>query len=249
MQVNKMWIDKKSPIPAYYQLKKILLKQIQEGEFPLGSMIPSERDLSQTYGISRMTVRQALSQLVSDGLLYREKGRGTFVSPVKLEQKNIMSFSNTVRAKGLMPSARVLYFEKEEATEELCERMGLSNGEKVYHLKRLRLADDMPVAVEEDFIPERYCPGLEHWDLKSSLHRMIKNEYGHNVRYVDHVIEATKPNRDEKEMLQITVATPILKLVCEYYTEDDRKIIFEKSIYRSDEYKYNLRVFVSNEEY
>ncbi len=244
-----MWIDKKSPIPAYYQLKKILLKQIEEGEFTPGSMIPSERDLSQAYSISRMTVRQALSQLVAEGLLHREKGRGTFVSPVKLEQKNIMSFSNTVRAKGLTPSARVLYFEKEEATEELRERLGLSAGEKVYHLKRLRLADDLPVAVEEDFIPERYCPGLEHWDLKSSLHRMIKYEYGHNVRYVDHVIEATKPGREEKELLQITAATPILKLICEYYTEDDMKLFYERSIYRSDEYKYNLRVYVSNEEY
>ena len=93
-----MWIDKKSPIPAYYQLKKILLKKIEEGQFTVGSMIPSERDLSQTYGISRMTVRQALSQLVADGLLHREKGRGTFVSPVKLVLINIMSFSNTVRA-------------------------------------------------------------------------------------------------------------------------------------------------------
>jgi GntR family transcriptional regulator len=244
-----MWIDKKSPIPAYYQLKKILLKQIEEGEFPAGSMIPSERDLSQTYGISRMTVRQALSQLVTDGLLHREKGRGTFVSPVKLEQKNIMSFSNTVRAKGMIPSANVLFFEKEEASDELCDILGLNAGEKVYHLKRLRFADDMPVAVEEDFIPERYCPGLEHWDLKSSLHRMIRNEYGFNMRYVDHLIEATKPGREEREMLQITAATPILRLVCQYYAEDDRKIIYEKSFYRSDEYKYNLRVFVSNEEY
>ncbi len=92
-----MHIDKKSPIPVYYQLMNIIMEKIKSGEYSVGSLIPSERDLSELLGISRMSVRQALHHLVNEGLLTREKGKGTFVTKMKFEQRNIMSFSEQFR--------------------------------------------------------------------------------------------------------------------------------------------------------
>lgn len=240
-----MYLNKKSPIPVYYQLKNLILKKIQNGEFPEGSLIPSERDLGENFNISRMTVRQALNQLVAEGVLYREKGKGTFVSKGKIEQRNIMSFSEIVKRKGLVPTTEVLHFIKQEADEDIKEILGLGNSEMVYVIKRLRLAGNIPVGIEEDFIPEKYCPNLEKFDLTGSLYKLINEEYGYAITYVDNVIEAAKPFKEEKSLLNISVNVPVLKITGINFTESDLKLFYERSVYRSDEYKYNVRVYVN----
>lgn len=240
-----MFVDKKSPIPAYYQLKNIILKKIQNGEYPAGSLIPSERDLGENFSISRMTVRQALNQLVMEGVLTREKGRGTFVSRSKIEQKNIMSFSETVRLKGLTPNTRVLHFSLQEAAEDVREALDLKPGEKVYLLGRLRLAGDDPVGIEEDVIPEKYCPRLEKFDLSNSLYRLFKDEYSYAIANVDSVVEAARPSKEERELLQISQSIPVLRMTSVNYTDTGIKLFYERSSYRSDEYKCSMRIYVN----
>ncbi|AUS97885.1 GntR family transcriptional regulator [Clostridium thermosuccinogenes] len=238
-----MYIDKKSPIPAYYQLKKILLEKIKSGEYAAGSLIPSERELCETLGISRMTVRQALNQLVSEGILYREKGRGTFVSKAKLEQRNLMSFSEMAREKGLEPITKVLHFSMGNIIQDICDVLDLGENETVYHIKRLRLVGSVPVGIEESYIPQKYCPGLDRYDLTTSLYRLMKDEYQHAISYADNVIEAAKATKEEKELLEITESKPVLKIVSVNFTESGLKLLYERSVYRSDEYKYSVRVY------
>jgi len=238
-----MYIDKKSPIPAYYQLKKILLEKIKSGEYAAGSLIPSERELCETLGISRMTVRQALNQLVSEGILYREKGRGTFVSKAKLEQRNLMSFSEMAREKGLEPITKVLHFSMGNTIQDICDVLDLGENETVYHIKRLRLVGSVPVGIEESYIPQKYCPGLDRYDLTTSLYRLMKDEYQHVISYADNVIEAAKATKEEKELLEITESKPVLKIVSVNFTESGLKLLYERSVYRSDEYKYSVRVY------
>jgi len=199
-----MYIDKKSPIPVYYQLKNIILKKIKAGEFTAGGLIPSERDLGESLNISRMTVRQALNQLVSEGVLYREEGKGTFVSKEKIVQRNIMSFSDTVHNKGLVPSTVVLHFEKISDRLDIKNLLDLREDDYLYNIKRLRLANELPSAIEEVFLPERYCPHLETYDLKSSLYKLLKDEYSLEISYMDNTIEAAKPVKDEKKLLGLT---------------------------------------------
>lgn len=242
-----MYINKKSPIPAYYQLKSIILSKIESGEYGSGNPIPSERDLSETMNISRMTVRQALNQLVSEGVLYREKGKGTFVSRQKFEQRNIMSFSDVVRKKGLVPSTRVLEFKKVEPEYEIGQILELKSGEMVYDVKRLRMAGNMPIAIEEVFIPEKYCPNMEKYDLTSSLYKLIKTEYSHTIAYVDNVIESSKAGREEKELLEIGAGISVLRVTATYFLETGLKLIYERSVYRSDEYKYSVRIYVNKQ--
>lgn len=239
-----MHIDKKSPIPVYYQLKNILLKKIQNGEYTADSLIPSERDLGESLNISRMTVRQALNQLVSEGVLYREKGKGTFVSRSKIEQRNIMSFSDIVLKKGLIPTTRILCFNKEQVDDETAAILGLKPEENVFVIKRLRLASGTPVGIEEAFIPEKHCPGLDNYDLTSSLYKLIKEEYSYPIRYVDNVIEASRASKEEITQLCITKNVPVLKVNSVNYTDSDLKLFYERSVYRSDEYKYSVLVYV-----
>ena len=242
-----MYIDKKSPIPVYYQLKNIILKKIKDGEFTEGNLIPSERDLGEELGISRMTVRQALNQLVNEGVLYREKGRGTFVSKSKIVQRNIMSFSDTVRNKGLVPSTVILHFEKISDRSDINSILNLKEDEELYNIKRLRLANDIPIAIEEVFIPERYCPELEAFDLKSSLYKLLKEEYSLTISYIDNVIEAAKAAKEEKKLLNLSDATPVLRITNTSHNEDGIKLFYEKDVYRADEYTYNVRIYMNME--
>jgi len=242
-----MYIDKKSPIPVYYQLKNIILKKIKDGEFTEGSLIPSERDLGEELNISRMTVRQALNQLVTEGVLYREKGRGTFVAKSKIVQRNIMSFSDTVRNKGLVPSTVILHYEKISDRNDINTILDLKEDDKLYNIKRLRLANDVPIAIEEVFIPERYCPRLEAFDLKSSLYKLLKEEYSFSISYIDNVIEAVKPTKEEKKLLDLPDATPVLRITNTSHNDDGTRLFYEKDVYRSDEYTYNVRIYMNRE--
>lgn len=238
-----MYINKKSPIPAYYQLKNIIMEKINSGEYAENSLIPSERELSDSSGISRMTVRQALTQLVQEGTLYRERGKGTFVAKSKIAQKNISSFSQTVRNKGMQPKTEVLKLEKIKAPENIKKMLELEDNDLVYNLKRLRFANDVPVAIEENFIPEKYCPQLDAQDLTGSLYRVLTEEYSHKIDFLENVIEAGKASVEDRELLKIASDTPVLKVSAVVHTASDLKLFYENSKYRSDEYKYNVLVY------
>lgn len=247
IEVNPMVLNKNSTIPVYYQLKEIIHKKIQNGEYVEGGIIPSEREFAKDFGISRMTVRQALNQMVSEGTLVREKGRGTFVAKHKIQQKNISSFSETVRAKGMVPSTKVLYFKKESSGEDVSNILNLSVGEQVYVIKRLRFANEIPVGLEQVFIPVHYCPDLESHQLEASLYQLINEKYGISIDYMDNTIEASVTAADERRLLNISTSTPVLRITGVSYISDGRKFSYERDIYRADQYSYNARIFLNRE--
>src|SRR6476659_66204 len=113
------------PLPRYYQLKEIIRERIVTGEWEPGSLIPSERELCERYGISRMTARQAITELVNEGLFYREQGKGTFVSRHKITQQliNLTSFSEDMKARGQRPGSKVVAAQMVPADEALAERL------------------------------------------------------------------------------------------------------------------------------
>ncbi len=242
-----MILNKNSSIPVYHQLKEIIHKRIQSGEYVEGGIIPSERDFAKDFGISRMTVRQALNQMVAEGSLVREKGRGTFVAKHKIQQKNISSFSETVRAKGMVPSTRVLHFKKENAGDEISSILNVSKDEQVYVVKRLRLANEIPVGLEQVYIPVSLCPDLESHQLEASLYQLIDEKYGISIHYMDNIIEASVTTSDERKLLNISTSTPVLRITGVSFTSDGRKFSYERDIYRADQYSYNVRIFLNRE--
>ncbi len=149
-------LDKDVPIPLYFQLEKLILEEIDNGNYPVGSMIPTEMELSQMFGISRTTVRQAISDLVREEHLYRIKSKGTFVAHPKLVQgfiQSIQSFDDDVRSTGRTPSTEVLDLKLVELEPEVAQLMELPAGTKAIYLYRKRFADDEPIVRVETYLP------------------------------------------------------------------------------------------------
>src|SRR3984893_3387436 len=148
-------LERSNPLPLYYQLKEVLKQQIQAGHLAPHTAIPSEPELVAQYHVSRATVRQALTELVHEGLLYRQHGRGTFVCEPRVQQNisELTSFSEDLRRQGKRPGGLLLVSERVRGSLTVREQLRLTEEEQVVRLERLRTADDVPTAYEIDYLP------------------------------------------------------------------------------------------------
>ncbi len=227
-------------MPVYVTFKDIIRSQIESGELAPGDKLPSERALAAAHDLARMTVRQALTELVTAGLLYREQGRGTFVSASRMQQRNISSFTETVKLRGLSPETKVSAFCVCEPPTAAADALGAKAD--VYRAVRIRLADGTPVAVEEIFIPTHICPGLRRSDLLGSLYSLMTDVYGHKIASADSSMTADLPGPRLQEDLCITRQTPVLKVNSLYYSSSGITLYYERAAYRTDMYEYNIRI-------
>src|SRR6266487_2934102 len=173
------YLDKNSHEPLYRQLAKLLISQIHSGDYKAGNRLPSERDLSEAYKISRITARQAIDLLFEDGLIFREQGRGTFVAEPRMRHlQGLTSFTEDMKARGFAPHSRVLTQEVLEPDGELQSTLRVAAGQSVLHLVRLRTADDRPLAIQASYINLALCLGLENEDFKDqSLFALLRSKY------------------------------------------------------------------------
>ncbi|MEU6997111.1 GntR family transcriptional regulator [Nonomuraea sp. NPDC046570] len=173
-------IDPDSPVPKYFQLREILLDLIDSDELSIGAAIPSERELCQRFGLSRMTVRQAVDHLVSEGRLHRVPGKGTFVARPKIELAlQLTSFTDDMRARGMTPGSRDLDRRIVRASAHLAKELGIQPGEEVHFIERLRTADGEPLSIERAHIPVSLAPDLADHDLSGrSLYQLLEARYG-----------------------------------------------------------------------
>ncbi len=171
-------IDKQSPIPIYHQLEEYIKQLIESGILKPDEAIPSEREYSEQYQISRMTVRQALNNLVNDGYLYRQKGRGTFVNKQKVEQKlqGLTSFTEDMKERGMVPSSRLISFEIIPAEPQLARKLDIKENTPVYEIKRVRMADNLPMALETTCLPANLVKGLTEEIINKSLYQHIEEK-------------------------------------------------------------------------
>ncbi|MEI4789406.1 GntR family transcriptional regulator [Bacillus sp. FJAT-53060] len=234
-----MFIDKQSPIPMYHQIMENLKKQIEDGTLSPDTLIPSEREYAERFGISRMTVRQALSNLVNEGYLYRQKGKGTFVSRKKFEQplQGLTSFTEDMRQRGLKASSHLIDFKRIACPEHLRPALQLSNSDTVYELKRIRLANDEPMAIETSYIPETFAGDFTKAHLTGSLYEYIENNTGLAIAHAKQELEATVASKEEAHLLSISTGTPVLSIARTTYFQNDLPFEFVLSVYRGDRYK------------
>lgn len=238
-----MEVDKKSPVPIYFQLKQIIIEKIRHGIWKSGDMISSEREFSEMFQVSRMTIRQALNELVNEGILYREKGVGTFVNRPRVEQMDIMSFTEAATNIGLEASTKVEVFETEVPDLYIAEKLGLSNLEDVFYMKRVRMADREIIGIEEIYLPARYCAGLREKDLAGSLYSILKNDYGYTIDHIATSIEAVIPDSDDLKLFDAESSIPLLRVTGVNITDSNLKLFYEKSLYRSDKYVLNVNIY------
>lgn len=235
-------IDKNSPIPVYYQLKEMIKEKIVDGTWQVGQCIASERELTEAYGVSRMTVRQALGELVQEGLLVREKGKGTFVCEPKVKQEDMMSFSEIIKKAGRSLITKVIDFEVINTPEELADTFDL---EKIYKINRLRLVDGEAVANEVVYIPCEYCGFVTRDDLEGSLFKLLE-EKGHIIESTESSLAAVIMDDELKALFNVNKQVPLLKSHNTALNSEDEIIYVEDAIYRSD--KYILEINISKRE-
>ncbi|HZO71958.1 MAG TPA: GntR family transcriptional regulator [Ktedonobacteraceae bacterium] len=234
-------IYRNSPLPRYYQLKEILRERIRSGEWKPGSLIPSERELSEKYGISRMTARQAITDLVNEGIFYREQGKGTFVSNRKITQQliHLTGFTEDIRARGQLPSTKVLSAEMSPADEATAEKLRIEPGTLIFRLQRLRLADDEPLAIEVSQIHFKGCERLLEEDLEhNSLYRVLESKFGIMLMEADQELEAGLVGNDEAQILNIEPGSPVLFTRRTTYTERNQPIEYARAMYCGHKYTF-----------
>jgi GntR family transcriptional regulator len=238
-------IDKRSPVPMYYQIMRQLLEKIQGGEFAVDSTLPPERELAETYKVSRMTVRQAIIELVNEGILVRRKGIGTFVAPPKLEQalSRLTSFTEDMAQRGMKAGAKVISFDEIVPEPTIRKTLALETGDKAYESVRLRLADDVPMALETTTLPVSLCPGLARQDLENqSLYRLLAERWGVRLDYATQSIEPVCASPHEASLLHVAQGMPLLLMHRITYNQDGRAIEHVKSLYRGDRYKFIIEL-------
>lgn len=235
-------IDKSSPIPVYYQLKEAIQKKISEGVWKVGQCIDSERELSETYGVSRMTIRQALGELVQEGILIREKGKGTFVCEPKVKQEDMMSFSEIIQRTGRQLTTEVIEFEKIPTPEDLLDTFSF---EEVYKINRNRIVDGECIANEIVFIPVDYCGFMDNDKLEGSLYKILA-EFGYTVDHSESSIRAVIMDSYYKDLFKVNKEIPLIQTLSKTINSDGKVLFVEESTYRSD--KYILEVNISRRE-
>jgi len=235
-------IDKSSPIPVYFQLKEDIQRKITKGVWKVGQCIDSERELSQTYGVSRMTIRQALGELVQEGVLIREKGKGTFVCDPKVKQRDMMSFSEIIKKSGRTLKNKVLEFKIIGTPQDLIDIFPF---DKVYKINRNRIVDDECIANEVVFIPVDYCGFINEEKLTGSLFEIL-NEFGYSLDHSQSTIRAVIMDEHYKDIFGINEVVPLLQTLSQIVNSNGKVIFVEEATYRSD--KYMLEVNISRRE-
>ncbi|MDT8067826.1 MAG: GntR family transcriptional regulator [Terriglobia bacterium] len=233
-------LDRQSVVPLYYQIRQSLLDRIRSEELKPGDAVPSEQAISAQFGVSRMTVRQALKSLADLGVIYSRRGKGTFVAGNKLEKsfRQVLSFTEEMAARGARPSSRVLRFRVEPADQIAADVLHVPVGEKLISLKRLRLADSVPMGIEWSRIPLRLCPDIQKtFQSKSSLYQLLSQRYGIKVAVTDEVAEAGVADPEQARLLQIPRRSPVLLFSRISYVESGNAVEYVVSVYRGDRYK------------
>lgn len=235
-------IDKKLPVPLYYQLKKQILKLIDEGYFKPGDKLPTEAELCELLDISRPTVRQAFSELITEGYIFRKKAKGTFVSQTKVEGyffQKLSSYNEEMESLGLHPSTRVIGCSIILAPE-FCEKL---HTDKVVHLQRIRYADEKEMVYVETYLPfERFLNIQEYDFTKFSLYEIMEKDYNCDIAYVDRIVEAAHADKNVKKYLNMKEDDIILHVHTTAYTKENEAVEISIASYHGQRNSFTMKL-------
>lgn len=235
-------LDTNTSKPLYEQIKEYILRQIQSGVYTQGQRIPSERSLSETLQVNRLTVKKAIDDLVLAGHLSVQIGKGTYVNQRKfdLQLETLTSFTEEMTRRGQRASSRVISAGVQPVSMLDARVLCIAPGEPVVSLVRLRLADDIPMAIERSQLVAAYCPGiLDHHDFShDSLYDALMGDYGIQLTHAEQSIEARRATSEEARLLDIAQDDPILEMTRVTYSTNGQRIEYVKSAYCGTRYKF-----------
>lgn len=237
-------VSKDNPLPLHYQIKEILQEMIEDEELKPGDMIPTERELCEFHGVSRMTVNKAIMSLVNQGLVHREQGKGTYVSKVKprKEISNLKGFTEEMKDNGVKTDTEILSFEIKKTTKQIKDALELENGNsKVIEINRLRRIEDEPVAIEKVWLPYNLFKDMtEEMIAGKSLYNLFRNRYSYKLEKAKQTIEPMLIDEYEAKLLNQKENALALVFNRVTFMADNIPVEYTKAIYRSDIYKYEV---------
>ncbi len=231
------------PTPIYRQVFDELESRIQAGELEPGERLPSERDFAAQYGISRMTVRDALDQLVRRGRIERRERSGNFVARVKIDHplSSVAGFSDRLARRAVMPGAQVLEagtMRAGEADQQAVRALGLRGVELIHRVLRRRTGNGEPLALEESFFPAKLCPDLLTHDLTASIYGLLRERYGLAAVRFRQELEPTLLDPEAATALEAWPDGPVLRLIRTAWDAEDRAIEFARDLLRADRLRF-----------
>ena len=239
-------IDRHSFVPFYIQVIDSLVEYIDNNQLPPGHQLPGEADLCQVFDVSRTVIRQALKELEYRGLIYKEKGRGTFVAKPKLREglfQELTGFYQDMVAKGHQPVSDVLKQEKVPATKKVAAFLDLVPEEPVIQIDRVRYINQEPIVFVTTYLPFDLCPDLLGVDLTNqSLYAHLEREYGLVIASGTRFLEAVIANQLEAKLLQIDIGAPLLLLNSISFLADGRPIEYFHALHRGDRSRFETEL-------
>ncbi len=234
--------------PLYLRLKKFVRDATSAGDLRRGDAIPSERDVAELLNVSRVTVRKAFSELVHEGVLTKKRGSGTYVGGpvIRVEQplSRLTSFTEDMKSRGLTTRAEVLSQQTTVATPEEALKLSLSPNDRVSRWRRLRFANDLPIAIEHAVIPERFLPDVSA--VQGSLYAALDLWGFRPVRALQR-LHAVALDAEVAELLEVPNASPALFIERMSYLADGRAVEFTTSHYRGDSYDFVAELTLATE--
>ena len=239
-------VDKTSSVSIHIQLQSIIKDMIESGELKEGDVLLPEREICKEQEISRMTVNKAINALVSEGILYRKQGKGTFVAQKKKKYQfnNVKGFTEVMKSRGIDIKTDIIKFEILNPDDIIMEKLGITDKrENVYKIKRIRYVENEPFGYEIAYIPEKVCGGMTKGMLDdNSLYKILENEYGYKVARVEQIIDPIQVDTKVSEKLQCEKGRLALSSQRTSYTEDEKIIEYTVTIIRSDKYQYEINI-------
>jgi GntR family transcriptional regulator len=240
------------PIPYYYQLMKLLQDDIEDARWSVGDPIPSEHELCDLYGVSRTVVRQALGALASNGLLYRVKGKGTFVAPRKLEEKFIQrsdGFFREMTSRGFTVTSSVLVQEVVTPPPHVRQELQLGEHDQTIRIDRLRSVEGQILLFVQTYVPFDLCPELLESDLAAgSLYAFLRERCRLSVASGRRTVEAALAHPPVSTLLEVRNGAPLLKIESVSYLADDRPLEYYEAWHRGDRSKFEIEMLAVSAE-
>jgi GntR family transcriptional regulator len=233
-----------SPLPLYVQIRDRLRRQILDGSYEVHARLPSENEMMNTFGVSRITIRQALRDLHNEGLVFSAQGKGTFVSKPKAVQnvQRLEGFGEAMAAQGYEASARVLSIQQMKAPKAVVAALDLQPGDDVVEVKRVRYLNRSPVCIDDSYFPMDIGRKMFSLDLSGDIFPLLENFFGIPLGGADIGLDATLADEEAQQYLNLKTGEAILRVERLTHDQNGRPIDFEYLCYRGDSYKYQFRI-------
>lgn len=229
-------------LPKYYRVKEVIMAEI-DGLQP-GSPLPDERTLAASFETSRTTIRQALQELSREGRIMRRQGHGTFVAEPKLTLPlRLSSHTEDMHELGMVPSSRVLSVTDEYADDTIGDALGISAGDPITVISRVRLADGIPLALEINHLSQARFPGIARLiNDHVSLYEILVDDYAVTPDHALETIESAPATPEEAKLLETEIGTPMMLMSRQSFESDGDAFEYVRSVYRGDRYRFATRL-------